>query len=69
MFLVVSGKRELFIYSEQRSSCEPINYGEVLDGEQYVGLDISDVAVSDNGKFFVIGIPAKKAFGVFTFNR
>jgi hypothetical protein len=69
VFLCVSGKKELYVYSESRSSVEPIDFGGEHDSEVYVGLNITDVAVSDNAKFFVIGIPEKKAFGVFTFNR
>ena len=69
MFLCVSGKKELYVYSESRSSVEPIDFGGEHDSEVYIGLNITDVAVSDNAKFFVIGIPEKKAFGVFTFNR
>jgi len=69
VFLCVSGKKELYVYSESRSSVEPIDFGGEHDSEVYIGLNITDVAVSDNAKFFVIGIPEKKAFGVFTFNR
>jgi hypothetical protein len=32
-------------------------------------LEICDVFVSDNAKFYVIGVPEKKAFGIFSFNR
>lgn len=69
VFLVNAGKKELFVYSEMRGNCEPIDFGTENDSEQYIGLDIEDVCVSDNAKFFIIGIPSKKAFGVFTFNR
>lgn len=69
VFICVSGKKELYVYSESRASVEPIDFGSENDSEIYAGLNICDVAVSDNAKFFVIGIPEKKAFGVFTFNR
>lgn len=65
----MAGNKELYVYAEQSNACTLVNFGVEGDSEQYKGLEICDVCVSDNAKFYVIGVPEKKAFGIFSFNR
>ena len=45
----------------------PIGYGEA--GKAYEGLEICNIQVAYNSKFFAVGIPSKRAFGVFKVDR
>lgn len=70
VFLCVSDNKELYCYAETRNDCTLVDFGaEEEDVEQYKNLNICDVYIADNAKFFAIGCPEKKAFGVFSFNR
>lgn len=69
VFLTVADGKELYVYAEARNDCTLVDFGADNDSEQYKNLDICDIYVSDNAKFYVIGVPEKKAFGIFSFNR
>lgn len=69
VFLALANNKELYVYAETRNDCTVVDFGGDEDSEQFKNLEISDVCVSDNAKFYVIGVPEKKAFGIFSFNR
>lgn len=69
VLLALANGKELYVYAETRNDCLPVDFGGDEDSKEYKNLEICDVYVSDNAKFYVIGVPEKKAFGIFSFNR
>lgn len=69
VFLCVGDNKELFIYAETRACCTTVDFGVDNGSDAFAGLNICDVYVSENSKFYIIGVPSKQAFGVFSFNR
>lgn len=69
VFLCVGDNKELFIYAETRANCTTVDFGVDNGSDAYAGLNICDVYVSENSKFYIIGVPSKQAFGIFSFNR
>ena len=66
-FLTTIGGKELSIYIHNKKDIREVDYGE--DGQVYAGNEICNVQVALNNKFFMIGIPAKRAIGFFGLNR
>ena len=66
-FLLTIDKTEIFVYVHNKLETKDIDFGD--DGQDFAGGEISDVAVALNNKFFVIGIPEKRAIGFFGLNR
>lgn len=65
---MIMGGKELAVYVHNKNGdVREIDYGE--DGNNYQGNDICNVQVSLNNKFFMIGIPSKRAIGFFGLNR
>lgn len=67
VFLVLVNKKELFLFEGSSGKCKPIEYGPL--GEPYKGLEICNIQVAYNSKFFAVGFPKKRAFGVFKIDR
>ena len=61
------GNRELHIYIHNKQDTRQVDYGE--DGEAFKDADICNVQLALNNKFFMIGIPSKRAIGFFGLNR
>ena len=61
------GGKELFVYIHNKRDSREIDFGE--DGQVYMGQDICNVQVASNNKFFMIGVPSKRAIGFFGLNR
>ena len=59
--------RELHIYIHNKKDTRQVDYGE--DGQAFMDADICNVQVALNNKFFMIGIPSKRAIGFFGLNR
>ena len=64
--MVVGGK-ELFLYMHNKKDAREIDYGD--EGQDYMGQDICSIQVALNTKFFMIGVPVKRAIGFFGLNR
>lgn len=64
--MIVAGK-ELFIYVHNKKDCKQVDYGD--NGQVFMGEEICRVQVSYNNKFFMIGVPSKRAIGFFGLNR
>lgn len=69
VFLCVGDNKELFIYAETRAACTAVDFGVDNGSDQFAGLNICDAYVSENSKFYIIGVPSRQAFGIFSFNR
>lgn len=61
--LIVIDDSSAVIWSEKRSEIMTVEYGE--DGKDYVSGKICNANVAFNGKFFLMGIPEKRAIGYF----
>lgn len=57
----------LSIYIHNKKDAREIDFGEM--GQQYEGADICKIHVASNNKFFMIGVPSKRAIGFFGLNR
>ena len=66
-FLMLIGGKELYLYDHKKRDCKEIDFGE--EGQAYVGHEICKVQVALNNKFFMIGVPSKRAIGFFGLNR
>ena len=66
-FLMTVGFKELYIYIANKKDAREVDFGE--DGQAYMGQDICNVQVASNNKFFMIGVPQKRAIGFFGLNR
>ena len=64
---MVCGGKVLTLYIHNRKTTEEIEFGD--DGEVYAGHHICNVQVALNNKFFMIGVPSKRAIGFFGLNR
>ena len=70
IFLLVLGKKEAVVYSQQRKDAKPVIYGEDEDeAAAFQNELIVNTYVAYNSKFFCIGIPSMRALGFFAFNR
>jgi len=67
IFLVIIENKELYIFNEKMKTCRQIDFGE--DGREYLGERISNLQISYNSKFFAVGVPDKRVFGVFKIDR
>ena len=67
VFLLVAGGKQLFVYMHNKKDTREVDFGE--DGLTFVGEDICNVQVASNNKFFMVGVPSKRAIGFFGFNR
>ena len=61
------GGKELYVFIHNKRDSREIDFGE--DGQVYMGQDICNIQVASNNKFFMIGIPSKRAIGFFGLNR
>lgn len=59
--------KELYLFNEKTKACRQVDYGDL--GKEYMNEVICNVAVAYNSKFFAIGIPSKRAFGIFKIER
>ena len=66
-YLMTAANKELFVYIHNKKDAREVDFGE--DGQLYLGHDICNVQMALNSKFFMIGIPAKRAIGFFGINR
>lgn len=66
-YIMVTGKNALSIYIHNKKDSREVDFGEV--GQQYEGHDICNVKAALNNKFFMIGVPSKRAIGFFGLNR
>ena len=66
-FIISLGGKDLAIYIHNKKDVREVDYGE--DGQVYAGSDICNIQVALNNKFFMVGIPAKRAIGFFGLNR
>jgi hypothetical protein len=70
IFLLVLGKKEAVVYSQQRKDAKPVIYGEDDDeAAAFQNQLIVNTYVAYNSKFFCIGIPSVRGLGFFAFNR
>ena len=67
VFLVVIEDKELYLFNEKTRACRQIDFGE--SGKTYSNEFICNVAVQYASKFFAVGIPSKRAFGIFKIDR
>ena len=66
-YLMTVGGKELYVYVHNKKDSREIDFGE--DGQVYMGQDICNIQVASNNKFFMIGVPSKRAIGFFGLNR
>ena len=67
-FLILVDDEQILVYNHtKRSDPKEVDFGE--DGQQFSGFKISNIQVSSNNKYFMIGIPSKRALGWFALNR
>ena len=67
-FLMITGGKELSVYVHNKNGdVREIDYGE--DGQAYMGHEICNVQLALNNKFFMIGVPSKRALGFFGISR
>ena len=66
-FIITIGGKDLAIYIHNKKDIREIDYGE--DGQIYAGGEICNIQVAQNNKFFMVGIPSKRAIGFFGLNR
>ena len=66
-YLMTVDDESIFIYNHSDSDTRQVDFG--TDGQDYVGGKICNLQVSSNNKFFMIGIPEKRALGWFGLNR
>lgn len=66
-YIMVAGGKDLSIYIRNKKEDRSVEYGE--KGQAYAEHNICNVQVASNNKFFMIGIPAKRAIGFFGLNR
>lgn len=64
---MILGKKEAFLYLHNKKDTQSIDYGE--EGRDFEGHDICNIQVASNNKFFMLGVPAKRAIGFFDLNR
>ena len=64
---MTSGSNELLIYIHNKDETRDIDFGE--DGNVFANYPITKVQAAENNKFFMIGIPSKRAIGFFGLNR
>ncbi len=64
---MTTGGKELSIYLREKKDLREVDFGE--KGSLYAEYDICNVQVALNNKFFMLGIPAKRAIGFFGLNR
>lgn len=64
---MTSGDNKLFLYLQNKDETRQVEFGE--DGAVYANEPICKVQVAENNKFFMIGIPSKRALGFFGLNR
>ena len=50
-----------------RNDAKPVDYGD--EGKDFIGGKICNANVAYNAKFFLMGIPEKRAIGFFQFDR
>ena len=67
-FLLLVDDEQISIYNHsKRADPKVVDFGE--DGKEFAGHKIANIQVSSNNKFFMIGIPSKRALGWFGLNR
>ena len=66
-YLLTSGNNELQIYINNKDETRDVDFGE--DGQVFANHPIKKVQVAENNKFFMIGIPSRRAIGFFGLNR
>lgn len=62
-----SGNNEVFIYIHNKDETREVDFGE--EGAAYADHPICKIQAAENNKFFMIGIPSKRAIGFFGLNR
>ena len=62
-----SGNNEVFIYIHNKDEVREVDFGE--EGAAYADQPICKIQAAENNKFFMIGIPSKRAIGFFGLNR
>ena len=67
VFLMTVDDQEIFVYDFEKADTKEVDFGD--DGQDFVGNKIASIQVSSNNKFFMIGIPSKRALGWFGLNR
>jgi len=65
--LTTVANKELYVYIHNKRDFREVDFGE--EGASYVGEDICNVQASLNNKFFMLGVPSKRAIGFFGLSR
>jgi hypothetical protein len=67
IFLVIIDHKELYLFNEKGRICRQIDFGN--EGKEYMLERICNIQISFNSKFFAVGIPDKRALGIFKIDR
>jgi hypothetical protein len=60
-------QKEILVYIHDKADTKEVDFGD--DGEDFKDSPITNLQISSNNKFFMIGIPEKRALGWFGLNR
>lgn len=66
-YLMLSGNNKISIYTYNKDLTTPVEFGE--EGAAYADQPICKIHAAENNKFFMIGVPSKRAIGFFGLNR
>lgn len=66
VFLYTVDNNELFIFNDKKKTTKKVEFGQ--DGASYEGKNICNIHIALNNKFFAVGIPECRAFGLFSFD-
>ena len=66
-FLITVNNDHLKFYIHNKRDTRDVDFGE--EGQAFEGQTICNVQVAQNNKFFMIGVPSKRAIGFFGLNR
>ena len=66
-YLLVAGGNILYLYLHNKKDTREVHYGD--QGHLFEGKPICNVQAALSNKFFMLGIPSKRAIGFFSLDR